>query len=130
MREPRGRPRDRWQIPPRDLVLPLGARLDAGQLVRDRVLDRAVVGELEVEPRERFSDATRRAPVPAKEGVGADQVEGGRDGAAGVVRDDEGDVGRGGAGEEGPKKVARQVVGAPPPRRGVDVEAPRLRGRA
>src|SRR6476661_2683043 len=57
------------------LVGPLRAGFDARDAVRDRVVDRLVVAALEVEE----AVLLEAAPEPAVEGVGAAQVEGGRD---------------------------------------------------
>ena len=53
------------QIAARELVLALGAGLDAGELVRDRVFDRLIVAELEMQERVMLD----RAPVAAEQRV-------------------------------------------------------------
>src|SRR5206468_1459074 len=65
-------------IAARDLVLAAGAGLDAAELVLDRIVDRLIVADLEMQERV-LLDA---APVAAKQDIGADEVDGARDPAA------------------------------------------------
>ena len=62
----------RRHVAARNLVLALGACFDAGELVLDGVLDRLVIAKLEVQERMVLDGA----PVAAKQGVGADEVDG------------------------------------------------------
>ena len=62
--------RDR-HVAARELVLALGAGLDARQAVRDRVVDRLIVADLEMQARMMLD----RAPVAAVEAIAADEVE-------------------------------------------------------
>src|SRR5262245_17784076 len=64
-----------WHITACDLVLALGAGFDPSELVLDRVLDRLVVAELEMQER-MVLDA---APVATEQGLGADEVDGAGD---------------------------------------------------
>ena len=59
------------QVAARELVLALGAGLDARELVRDRVLDGLIVAELEMQERVMLD----RAPVAAVERVAADEID-------------------------------------------------------
>ena len=76
------------QVAARELVLALGAGLDAGELVRDRELDRLVVAELEMQERVVLD----RAPVAAIQRVGADEVERAGNLSAGALGHDQQDV--------------------------------------
>src|SRR5262245_5045570 len=73
----RGIGRDR-QVAARDLVLALGAGLDAAKLVLDGVLDRLVIAQLEMQERMVLD----RAPMAAEQRVGADEINGAGDEAA------------------------------------------------
>src|SRR5262249_34901718 len=66
------------QVAARDLVLALGAGLDAAKFVLDGVLDRLVVAQLEMQERMVLD----RAPVAAEQRVGADEIDGAGDEAA------------------------------------------------
>ena len=91
-----------------DLVLALGARLDAGQAAFDGELDGLIVAELEVEEANIF----QCAPLAAVEGVAADEVQGAGDGRAVAEGHDQGDaVGHGRA--DPPEEVAGQIGAAP-----------------
>ena len=59
-------------------MLPLGSGLDAGKLVLDGVLDGLIIAELEMQERVVLD----RAPVPAEQRVGADEIDGAGDPAA------------------------------------------------
>src|SRR6266566_6889493 len=60
------------KISARNLVLALRARLDAFQAAPDRKIDGLVVTNLEMQKRVMFD----RAPVAAKQSIGADEIDG------------------------------------------------------
>ena len=68
------------QVAARELVLALGAGLDALEPVRDRIVDRLIVAELEMQERMMLD----RAPVAAVERVRADEIDRAGDPAAGA----------------------------------------------
>ena len=70
------------QVAARELVLALGASFDPPQAVRDRVVDRLIVADLEMQKRVMLD----RAPVAAIERIGADEINRARDRAPGAAR--------------------------------------------
>ena len=69
------------QIAARQLVLALGAGLDARELVGDRVVDGLIVAQLEMQERMVLDGA----PVAAIDRVGADEIDGAGDPAPGAL---------------------------------------------
>ena len=69
------------QVAAGKLVLALGARLDAGEAMGDGIVDGLVIADFEMQHRVMLD----RAPMAAIEGVGADEIDGARDPAAGAL---------------------------------------------
>ena len=70
------------QVAARELVLALGPGLDPLQPVCDRVVDGLIVADLEMQERVVLD----RAPIAAVERIGADEIDGACDPAAGAAR--------------------------------------------
>ena len=105
------------QVAAGELVLALGAGLDASQFLRDRELDGLVVADLEMQERVVLD----RAPVAAVERVRADEIDGAGDPAAGALRHDQDDaVGHALADQR--IELAGEVGAAPFARAGLHVE--------
>ena len=71
VRDPMGGVGRRRHVAARELVIALRAGLDAGELVLDRVVDRLMVADLEMQARVVLD----RAPVAAIDAIAADQIE-------------------------------------------------------
>ena len=69
------------QVAAREFVLALRAGFDPLEPVCDRIVDRLVVAELEMQKRMVLD----RAPIAAIERVGADEIDGAGDPAAGAL---------------------------------------------
>src|SRR5262249_22129711 len=104
-------------IAPRDLVLALRTGFDPGQAMRDRVFDRLIITELEVQKRVVLDGA----PMPAIERVRADEVDRSRNEAARPFgQDEQNAIGHGLAGEQ--KNLALKMRAAPLAGAGLNVE--------
>src|SRR5690606_11492740 len=73
------------EITARQLVLSLRSGLDARKPVRDGIVDRLIVAELEMKKRMVLGGA----PVPAEETVAANEIQGSGDIRAGALRQDQ-----------------------------------------
>src|SRR6266576_2852838 len=106
------------EISARNLVLALRARFDRFQAAPDRKIHGLVIADLEMQKRVMFD----RAPVAAKQRIGADEIDGAGDPAIVASGHDERDV-LGHAFADQRKEAAGEVGPAPFPRTGLHVEA-------
>src|SRR6266446_9271956 len=105
------------QIAARELMLALGAGLDAVEPVDDPIFDRLVITDLEMQERMMLD----RAPMAAKQYAVADEVDrAGDEALAALCHDQEGLVRHGLPDQR--KEFARQVGASPLARAGLDVE--------
>ena len=106
------------EISARNLVLALRARFDRFQAAPDRKIHGLVIADLEMQKRMMFD----RAPVAAKQRIGADEIDGAGDPATVAPGHDERDV-LSHAFADQRKEAAGEVGPAPFPRTGLHVEA-------